>query len=239
MRINYKSDFDFKMKLKDCQGKEIPFPDCDWEAVFWTSSKANCYKASYKGGVYVNCFKEEDGNMHFVFDSHRLGAGTLKWEPHFEIPDSIYPDGVRDTFDNIPLDINLVNGSGDCGKQAETEVMLPIVGGRFDFSSLTPEQIEMLRGPKGDKGDKGEDGKDGAQGPKGDKGDKGEQGLQGIQGPKGRCRPTRSAGTERRRWHRWNRWCLSRHARSRSDLRNRHNTTRCAQQMGRSRVAHN
>lgn len=38
--INYKSDFDFIPKLKDRNGKEVRFPDCDWEAVLWVSNKA-------------------------------------------------------------------------------------------------------------------------------------------------------------------------------------------------------
>lgn len=111
-KINYKSDFDFKMKLKDCEEKAVPFPDCDWDAVFWTSSKANAYKASCKGGVYANCRREEDGSMRFIFDNQRLGPGSLKWEPHFELPNGIYPSGIQDLFDKKSLDIELVTGAG-------------------------------------------------------------------------------------------------------------------------------
>lgn len=66
--------------------------------------------------------------------------------------------------------------------------------GIVEFDSLTPEQIEMLKGPKGDtgpQGAKGDKGDPGIQGPKGEPGDtgpqgeRGPQGLQGIQGPKG------------------------------------------------------
>ena len=92
-RINYKSDFDFLMKLKDASGKEVPFPDCDWDALFWTSSKPNAYRASCIGGVCVNCRKEADG-IRFIFDNHKMGMGALRWEPHFEIPDALYPDNI-------------------------------------------------------------------------------------------------------------------------------------------------
>lgn len=84
-KVNYKSDFDFKMKLKDCEGKDMPFPDCDWEARFYTAIKTNAYVASHRDGVFVNCRREEDGSVRFVFDSHRLGPGTLKQELHLAL----------------------------------------------------------------------------------------------------------------------------------------------------------
>lgn len=128
-RINYKSDFDFILHLKDCKDPEkaVPFPECGFDIRFWASNKANAYIASYKDGVYTNCFRTEDGGMHFVFDNHRLGVGTLKWEPHFELPNDIYPDNIQDMFSKEPLDIELVDGPGDCPTTAEIEIMIPFV----------------------------------------------------------------------------------------------------------------
>lgn len=147
-KINYKSDFDFKMKLKDCEEKAVPFPDCDWDAVFWTSSKANAYKASCKGGVYANCRREEDGSMRFIFDNQRLGPGSLKWEPHFELPNGIYPSGIQDLFDKKSLDIELVTGAGDYPTTAEVEASLPLIKGEpFTYDDFTPEQIADLKRP--------------------------------------------------------------------------------------------
>lgn len=151
-RINYKSDFDFVLKLKECKGEnqeaaEVPFPDCDWEAVFYTSTKANSYTASCKGGEYVNCFKDE-GGIHLVFNDHRMGVGTLKWEPHFELPNDIYPDSIQDLFSKQQLGIELVNGPGDCPTTAEVAVLLPYIKGEpFTFEDFTPEQIEDLQKP--------------------------------------------------------------------------------------------
>lgn len=170
-KVNYKSDFDFRMKLKDASGKEVPFPECDWDAIFWTSSKPNAYRASCIGGEYVNCFREADGSIHFVFDSHRMGKGTLHWEPHFRFPNGIYPDGIQDQFRKAQLGIELVDGDGDEPTEAEIEYTLPYIKG--DKGDTGPQ------GPKGDRGEQG------VQGLKGDKGDKGDQGVQGIQGPKG------------------------------------------------------
>lgn len=149
-KINYKSDFDFILYLKDCKDKEktVPFPECDFDVRFWTSVKANAYTASYKSGTYTNCLRAEDGGMHFVFDSHHLGAGTLKWEPHFEFPNGLYPDSTQDIFSKEPLGIELVDGPGECPTTAEVEVMLPYIkGDPFTWEDFTPEQIKELQRP--------------------------------------------------------------------------------------------
>lgn len=145
-KINYKSDFDFILRLRDCKEPEktVPFPECDFDARFWTAIKANAYTASSKGGVYTNCFRTEDGGIHFVFDNHRMGVGVLQWEPHFELPNSLYPDSIQDRFSKEPLDIELVTGAGDNPTTAEVEASLP-----------------LIKGDKGDRGDRGEKGEKG------------------------------------------------------------------------------
>lgn len=144
--INYKSDFDFILRLRDCKEPEktVPFPECDFDARFWTANKANAYTASCKGGVYTNCFRTEDGGMHFVFDNHRMGVGVLQWEPHFELPNSLYPDSIQDRFSKEPLDIELVTGAGDCPTTSEVENIAPFIKGD--------------KGERGDRGEKGEKG---------------------------------------------------------------------------------
>ena len=125
---NYMSDFDFRMKLKDASGKEVPWPECDWDILFWTSSKAHSYTASCIGGKYVNCFREADGSIHFVFNHHRMGKGTLQWEPHFRFPNGIYPDGIQDQFRKAQLGIELVDGDGDeVSDTPDVEVYMPAV----------------------------------------------------------------------------------------------------------------
>lgn len=156
-KINYKSDFDFLLRLTDCKGDAIPFPDCDWDARFWASNKAKTYTASYKDGVYSNCFRTDDGGIHFVFDRHNLGLGTLKWEPHFEFPNGIYPDGIQDKYEPQPLDIELVPGRGDCPTQAEIEAILPVIKGedgapgapgeKMTYADLTEEDKADLMAP--------------------------------------------------------------------------------------------
>ena len=133
------------LKLRDAGGREVPFPECDWEAVFWTFSPARTFKASCIKGEYTNCFRREDGRICVIFNNHGLGTGVLKWEPHFMFPDSLFPDGVRDIYAPQPLDIELVTGAGDYPTTAEVEVSLPLIKG---------EKGE--RGERGEKGEKGD-----------------------------------------------------------------------------------
>lgn len=113
-KINYKSDFDFTLRLKDCKGNVVPFPDYDWMARFYTDdNKANAYVASCIGGECRNCFND-GGQIHVVCDAHRLSAGKLKVEFHAQLPDEIYPDGRQLVVTPAPLDIELVREAGDC-----------------------------------------------------------------------------------------------------------------------------
>lgn len=147
-KINYKSDFDFILpfpvcRVQDdgtCKPEEIGWPDFDWSARLWASSKSNVFVASRKGSELTNCY-EDKGRIHIVCNNHHLGKGVLNVEIHAELPDGIYPDNVRDVFSPHSLGIELVDGSGDCATDIEVEYMLP-----------------YLKGPKGDSGDKGDKG---------------------------------------------------------------------------------
>lgn len=71
-RINYKSDFDFILRLRDCKGDAVGFPGYDWEARLWTpQNKANAYTASCRGGVCENCYND-NGEIHIVCDGQEL-----------------------------------------------------------------------------------------------------------------------------------------------------------------------
>lgn len=132
IEINYKSDFTLVVHLTDRtdKGKRVPWPDGDFEARFWTANKANVFTASRKGGVCSGCTPTGDGGMRFIFDNHRMGKGTLKWEPHFMQPSDIYPDGIDDQYSKESLGIELVDGPGDCPTEAEVEMMLPFIRGK-------------------------------------------------------------------------------------------------------------
>lgn len=149
-KINYKSDFDAVLRLRDCEDpdKFVPWPDCDFEVVFWTSNKARCHTASRTGGTYTNCFATGDGGMHFVFKGQRMGMGTLKWEPHFALPNGIYPDGIQDVYRRADLGITLVDGEGDCPTTADAEVLVPYI--KFKYEDLTDAEKAELGKPATD-----------------------------------------------------------------------------------------
>lgn len=149
-KINYKSDFDAVLRLRDCEDpdKFVPWPDCDFEVAFWTSGKARCHTASRKGATYTNCFATGDGGMHFVFKGQRMGMGTLKWEPHFALPNGIYPDGIQDIYRKADLGITLVDGEGDCPTTADVEVLVPYI--KFKYEDLTDAEKADLGKPATD-----------------------------------------------------------------------------------------
>lgn len=146
---NFKSDFHFFLHLTDCDGKEIGVPDYDWTAYFYTASRLQTYAASYKNGVYTNCF-DDNGRLHIVCDNHGLPCGTLKCEFVAELPNSIFPDGYEKDVNPEPIGIELVRGKSDCSDDMVAELVLPYIKGE--------------QGPKGDKGERGEQGERGEKG---------------------------------------------------------------------------
>lgn len=169
MEKNYKSDFDAVLSLTtcatdNCEMHDVGWPDYDWIARFYTTSKTNVYVASCIGGECVNCFND-NGKIHVIFKNHHLGLGLLQVEFRADLPNNIYPDGIQVEVSPQPLDVELVKGRGDCGTIAQVEVMLPYI--------------------KGEKGDKGDQGDIGPEGPQGQRGEVGPTGPRGPQGPRG------------------------------------------------------
>lgn len=158
MKLNYKNDFDFILKLATCirhedgtcEKRDVGWPEHDWVATFWTANKANVYVASRKGDTLVNCFND-NGRIHVVFNNHRLGKGVLRVDFHSEIPNAIYPDGIQDLYEPQPLDVELVDGPGDCAGAAEVEVLLPYIKGdrgeKLTYGDLTAQDKEDLIAP--------------------------------------------------------------------------------------------
>lgn len=123
--INYKSDFDFILRLLDADGTDIGIPRYDWTVRLWTSTKANAYIASCSGGILTNCY-DDNGRLHIVADNHRLSPGILKVEFIAEIPDSDYPDGLQRNVIPATLDIQLITGPGDLPSSIEADLPLPL-----------------------------------------------------------------------------------------------------------------
>ena len=119
-KINYKSDFDFTLRIYECtvgpDGQktrvEMGFPTYDFEIRLYTTNRANAYICSKKGNKLQNCFNDE-GKIHVVCDNHHLGKGVLHAEFTAFLPNNIYPDGSRKTVEVSHTVIELVDGSGD------------------------------------------------------------------------------------------------------------------------------
>lgn len=143
-KVNYRSDFDFILRLSDCRGDDIGFPDYDWEARFYTrGNRANAYVASCKGGECVNCFND-GGRVHVVVNAPRLGLGELFVDFKASLPNSIYPDEHQDEMAPLSTGIELVRGAAPCPCSADVELVLPYI--KFRYEDLTDEErAELMR----------------------------------------------------------------------------------------------
>ena len=158
-QINYKSDFDFILKFKACNGDVAGWPDYDWTAKFYTTQKVNAFVASCINGVAMNCFND-NGQVHVVMNNHLLSPGALQVEFTAELSDDDYPDKAERIVIPVPLEIELIRQAAPCPESFEVELMLPYIKGDKGDA-----------GPRGEKGERGEQGEQGVQGVKGDKGD--------------------------------------------------------------------
>lgn len=136
--VNFKSDFDFLYTQKGCDGAFVPLPD--FEAVFSTETSPRKYTVSRKGEKLVNCWEDEFGRMHFIFNNHKLLPGLLRYEMHLYLPDERYPDGIRDIYKKNVTNIRLVNENMPCPSPMEVEVLAPYIKGE-DGKSLTYEDL--------------------------------------------------------------------------------------------------
>lgn len=128
-RINYKSDLDFLLRLHTLDGMEVGWPQYDWSAWLYVSgNRVSRYAVSCRGGVTENCF-EDGGAIHVVMNGHQLPPGELMCEFRAELPNGIYPDGIRLQVSPFPVGIELVSGACDELPSADISVILPYIKG--------------------------------------------------------------------------------------------------------------
>ena len=145
-RINYRSDFDFILHLRDCRGQELPFPTYDFMVKLVTDGGGS-FIASQVKGVKTNCYDDE-GKLHIVCNAHKLPPGNLRVSFEGDIPDDIFPDGKRFNVTTDHLPIALVIGKADVCCSVDAQLVLPTLkGDPFLFQDFTPEQIKTLQRP--------------------------------------------------------------------------------------------
>lgn len=133
-RINYKSDFDFILRLQSCNGEDVGWPTYDWEATFWTNQKVNAFRVGCKGGCPYNCFNDDD-RIHVVMNNHKLGVGVLQMELRVELPNGEYPDDYERIVAPLALEMELIKEAAPCPEEIEVEVLLPYIKGKDAYTS--------------------------------------------------------------------------------------------------------
>ena len=128
--INYRSDFDFILKLVQCDGKRTPLgvPDCDFTVILYTASKVRAYSVTKRGDEYTNFIADEKG-IHVIANRHGLPPGRLQCELTLQLPSELYPDGRKRTCVNSELDCRLTADTSSCTDGTFTlEMEIPAIG---------------------------------------------------------------------------------------------------------------
>lgn len=146
-QVNYKSDFDFLLRLQSCNGENIGWPDYDWTAKFWTSSKSNTFTARCVGGVAENCFNDNN-TIHIVANNHHLSPGQLKVEFTAKLPNKIYPDETERVVTPLPLNIELTNEAAPGRETANVELVMPYVSKGEEAADENTYKRVLRRRPK-------------------------------------------------------------------------------------------
>lgn len=126
VKINYKSDFDFKVILKDHEGEVIGFPDVDFRGRVYTESAYKGYEFGRQGGRCRNCMVE-DGQLRVICDNHGLAPGEVKVELTLELSDTDYNDGFRRVNDPLETNLLLTEGPGDDATEVDIQQTVPYV----------------------------------------------------------------------------------------------------------------
>lgn len=126
-RRNYKSDYDFVLRLIDCHGEPVGWPSCDFEAVFFTTSVARGLKIWSKGGETGNCYNDE-GRIHVAAKNAMLPPGKVEFEITLYVPDERFEGGVRKVVERKETGIELVTGGELCTCTFVVSAPLPVVG---------------------------------------------------------------------------------------------------------------
>ena len=197
--INYKSDFQVIINIKDKEGNIVAPPSVPWEAVF---ADENCveFKCYFDGTNYTHCIVDGNDIVCFI-DNPSFTCGKLRCTFYQHIPSAEYCDGVLDLTQPLQCDIMLSKRESDDstpitieaspnwvrGPQGEQGIQGPqgIKGDKGERGEKGDKGDTGAKGDQGEKGDKGEKGDTGEKGERGEKGDRGERGLQGVQGVKG------------------------------------------------------
>ncbi len=126
-KVNYKSDFDFLVTLRDLQGSALEFLQFDFTGRVKTVGGTTIVDIRHNGEEWVNCVAEGH-KLHVVVDKHPLVSGFLMLEMQIHIPDNLYPDGIRNVTTVHELNIELVTGNGDDITDVDVEFLAPYIG---------------------------------------------------------------------------------------------------------------
>lgn len=124
-KVNFQSDLDFILSLKNLEGEEMGWIDYNWELKLTSSASDNfVYTASRQYGENVGCFND-NGKIHVVVDQHKFPVGQLAYELSVDIPDERFPDGSRHVVVSDLADVEFVADKGQQATDFALEITVP------------------------------------------------------------------------------------------------------------------
>lgn len=130
--INYKSDFDFILKLQrlNTEGnyEDVGFPDYSFTVLLYTNSyRKYIVKYNKEKDEYINC-ANTNNQIQIIVNNHKLSKGKLKADIYLELPNADYNDGYKLLVCSIDTGIELVSGCSDI-KLNDITLIAPYIKG--------------------------------------------------------------------------------------------------------------
>ena len=135
--LNVKSDFDFILRVVDCQGRNLGFPNFDFRASIYSDSLSNAFIASCYGSICSNCFNDSN-RIHVVVDRHSLGIGRVWVNFAATVRDTMFPDGMRNIVVKEATPVKLVPSGGEISNNMVVTVTLPLAAEQMGVRPLDP-----------------------------------------------------------------------------------------------------
>ena len=143
-QVNYKSDFDVLLHVKDVNGNDVGFPEFDFLLTFSTSGQKK-FEAGQVDGVKRGV-SDADGDIRVVFNSHGLLTGDLMLEFRADEKNDLYPDGKKLTVMTVPTNITLTADNGEVSTGLKIDVVLPFSATEDNASEADPAEGEPSGG---------------------------------------------------------------------------------------------
>ena len=125
IRINYQSDFELRVTLKDLEGNTMAPPQHPW-SLHIADSQGTCWRCGFDGTNYEDCTVEEDAIVCYVNNPGYV-PGAMNVTFHDDAPDPNFADGVYNKVTPLDVDLFLWGGPSDYDGEIDVEAIVQVI----------------------------------------------------------------------------------------------------------------